>query len=174
MMKRLSVSFFGLTLDVRLSLGRPDGQQAAILHAQHYLREGVLWLITLVIWWRSRPGSPEPHQQQSRPSGQAAAAGAARSRFQAACCANDARQARRELLDWAAAHWPDAPPAGLDELARRLDDLRLAQDLRELDRILYRGDTQSWDGKELAQRLGKLPKQKPPTGGRSPLPDLYA
>ena len=134
----------------------------------------VLWLVTLLIWWRGRGHVPRVQPGNGQNPGREADAAQARSRFLSACRANDAGQARRSLLEWAAAHWPDTPPAGLDELARRLDDPQLIEALQALDRTLYRGDSQGWDGSVLAQRLGKLPKQKLSTGDRSPLPDLYA
>ena len=134
---------------------------------------GLLWLATLVIWWRGRGSVTQINPSIEQHNSKEADAAQARSRFLSACRANDAGQARRSLLQWAAAHWPGAPPVGLDELARRLDDPQLVGALQALDRTLYRGDSQSWDGSFLAQRLNKLPKQKPATGDRTPLPDLY-
>jgi hypothetical protein len=134
----------------------------------------LLWLATLLLWWRSKGPVTGSQTSNDLHTGRKADAALARSRFQAACRANDASQARHRLLEWAATHWPEDPPAGLDELARRLDDPRTIAALRELDRMLYRGDAAIWDGKALAQQLGKLPKQDRPSVGRNPLPDLYA
>jgi hypothetical protein len=134
----------------------------------------LLWLATLMMWWRGRGRVPDrqPDHEQDKKRGTDAVQ--ARSRFQAACRSNDARQARSSLLEWAAAHWPDDPPTGLDELARRLEDPQLAETLQALDRTLYRGATQTWEGRALAQRLGKLPKQDRTRVNTNPLPDLYA
>jgi hypothetical protein len=134
----------------------------------------LLWLATLTIWWRGRgpvPALESSHEEHSRREADGVKA---RSRFQAACRNNAARQARSSLLEWAAAHWPDDPPRGLDELASRLDDPQVAETLQALDRTLYRGDTATWEGKTLAQRLGKLPKRDRTRVDRNPLPDLYA
>jgi hypothetical protein len=133
-----------------------------------------LWLATLLLWWRGRGAVAERQPGKELQETRQTHAAEARSRFLSACRANDAQQARRSLLEWAATHWPDAPPAGLGELARRLDDPQVVEALQGLDRSLYRGDSQGWVGSVLAQRLGKLPKQKLATGNRSPLPDLYA
>jgi hypothetical protein len=40
--------------------------------------------------------------------------------------------------------------------------------------LLYRGETQSWDGKVLAQLLTKLPKPGRAPSAKTVLPDLYA
>ncbi len=134
----------------------------------------LLWLTTLVVWWRGRrpAGIPRPTPGQKSRTGEDAAK--AKSRFQAACRANDPSQARRNLLVWAAAHWPDDPPAGLDQLAQRLGDPHAREALNELDRLLYRGEDQTWNGKALAQALTRLPKPDRATGAKTALPDLYA
>jgi hypothetical protein len=135
---------------------------------------GLLWLATLLIWWRGRGrvrGIQSNNEQSSR---RVADASQARSRFQAACRSNDARQARSSLLAWAAAHWPEDPPAGLDQLAQRLQGPQVAEALQALDRTLYRGDTHTWEGRDLAQRLSRLPKPERSSVDRNPLPDLYA
>lgn len=133
----------------------------------------LLWLATLIVWWRARRRAvvPRPIAGQSRIAQDAAQA---KAHFQAACRANDPSLARRSLLAWAAAHWSDDPPAGLDQLAQRLDEPQARKALSELDRLLYRGETQSWDGKVLAQLLIKLPKPGRAPSAKTVLPDLYA
>lgn len=95
--------------------------------------------------------------------------GAARKAFLAACGANDAPTARRELLAWARAHWPDAPPAGLTALAQRVD-AHQATLLRELDRACYAGGI--WQGGPLAEALTPFAHTKSgpqPENGLAPL-----
>jgi hypothetical protein len=135
----------------------------------------LLWLITLALWWRGNREAKRMSQlsQTGVERVEEARAAKARARYLAACRSNDARAARRHLLAWAAAHWPDDPPRGLDALAQRLPDSRIREPLRELDRILYRGEIQSWDGNTLAQRLSKLPRLVPDPLDKTPLPDLY-
>jgi hypothetical protein len=114
-----------------------------------------LWLATLVAWWLSRRKAPA-----AAPANPAAApvmppaATQARGDFRAACQRNDAPAARRALLAWTLAAWPDAPQ-GLGALGRRLGDERIAARLAELDRACYAGA--SWDGAALLAVLQDLP-----------------
>jgi len=133
---------------------------------------GLLWLVTLGLWLRGGP-SPGRDKKAASPAPDRPGEGPARARFQKGCREANARLARRGLLEWAAAHWPEHPPRGLQELATRLDDPRLRQMLTELDRSLYREDGGEWDGKALAHRLRQLPKAASVAGRPSPLPELY-
>jgi hypothetical protein len=122
---------------------------------------GIAWLVTLLLWWRHRRDtrthrSVLPAEQNTR-----VPAGAARKQFLKACHSGDAGGARAALLDWAAAHWPDDPPRGLQALAQRLDDAGARAALTALDRSLYAGSS-DWDGARLAACLTQLP----PRAGR--------
>lgn len=116
---------------------------------------GLLWIATLIGWLMSRrratavtPSSPGA----GRPS--ASDTSGARTAFHAACRANDAGAARRNLLIWANAALPTPRIVGLGDLAKRLNDPQLPTLLRALDRGCYAGD--SWDGAALAAALPKL------------------
>ncbi|MBI3432544.1 MAG: protein BatD [Hydrogenophilales bacterium] len=117
---------------------------------------GILWLATLSAWWmgrrRSRGHRPVP-PDVARTANTLTAAGA-RKAFHQACQANDPHTARRCLLEWARAAWPDDPPLGLRVLTDRLDDARLQPLLKQLDRVCYAGG--AWDGKLLADELKAL------------------
>jgi hypothetical protein len=80
------------------------------------------------------------------------------------------------LLDWAAARWPQDPPQRLETLAQRLEG-DAAQALRELDRVLYAGAEQPWDGTAAWSRLAPVLAKDARTGASrevsSPLPPLY-
>lgn len=52
--------------------------------------------------------------------------------------AANAAHARRDVLAWARARWPESRVAGLDDLARLADDDALARGLEGLDAALYR------------------------------------
>ena len=78
----------------------------------------------------------------------------ARAAFLAACHANDASAARRNLLLWANAVLPAPRILGLGDLAKRMDDPQLATLLRALDRGCYAGAP--WNGAALAAALPKL------------------
>ena len=97
-----------------------------------------------------------------------------RRRFLDACRANDPAAARKALLAWAAAHWPDDPPRGLKELAERLPDPAQREALHQLDRAVFGGGAADWHGARLAELLDRLPDDKGDTGKRDEtLPDLY-
>ncbi len=136
------------------------------------------WLATLGAWWRLRKGAVS-----ARRFGQTAAseltpalvaapgavaapaapvvvagASAARAAFRLACQRNDATGARRHLLAWVRATWPDSAPTGLNALARQVDDPSLAALIRELDRACYAAER--WSGRALSEALAGLPQRK--------------
>ena len=88
----------------------------------------------------------------------------ARKAFQQACRENNAQAARRHLLDWARATWPQDPPAGLKALAERMDDGAFKPLLNQLDRACYTDGI--WQGAPLLElkTLSSGEKQVMPTG----------
>ncbi|HEY6642716.1 BatD family protein [Povalibacter sp.] len=97
----------------------------------------------------------------------------ARREFLAACKLNDARSARRALLEWTQARWPNSPPLGLRDVAVRLDDPEITTLLLELDRACFAGAP--WNSAALAKALERLPE---PSGTKHParrsdLAELY-
>jgi hypothetical protein len=112
------------------------------------------WLISTGLWWRNRRREPRRHVAEPVKVRQANPKEALR-QFRRACEANDAHAARKHLLAWAAANWPDDSPRGLDELARRLPD-QAAGHLAELDRELYAPGQRGWNGGQAWQALSPL------------------
>ncbi|MBX3639415.1 MAG: protein BatD [Nitrosomonas sp.] len=136
-----------------------------------------LWLITLGFLWRTRGHPPRPATATETTPSDPQNARDARKRFLAACRDSNPQQARHYLLKWAAAHWPDSPPKGLDELAMRLDDTHARAALKQLDRVLYRHPNENWDGNAFGKRVADLPKhgrKSKSTSGRNALPGLYS
>lgn len=139
----------------------------------------VLWLGTLLLWWRARraglqhmsmkAAGSEITAELAAPSRSARAALAA---LQRACAANDPRLARQHVLEWAAAIWPPSPPRGLNNLAERLGDPRYLKPLQQLDRACYTADAW-WDGAALAQVFAKPPKPGDAKQRSAMIPDLY-
>lgn len=134
---------------------------------------GILWLGTLAAWWRGRrtradiaTSSPAVAAEETIMD-----ASAARKAFQQACRGNDALAARRSLLDWARAAWPDRVTAGLGALAARLDDAHLGELLRQLDRACFAGA--DWNGSELAERLTSFGEIRRTRKQQPVLADLY-
>ncbi len=138
------------------------GKKISVFHWQVL---GLLFSAILAWWYFGRRKEKVEHDERPIHQGKAYKA------FQEACLANDPHQARRHLLDWASAIWPENPPAGLNALSRRMDDEKLASALRELDRACYAN--QAWLGLDLVHlpKGGPLRKQE---GKTSALPELYS
>ncbi len=130
-----------------------------------------LWLATVGAWLWSRRRRPRPHtaapaQQPGRPD-----AKTEQSTFREACARNDARAARRHLLNWLAAAW-GVPATSLGPLAAVNRDPHLEAQLRELEQACYGGG--DWQGAPLAAALRELPARSGAAGKRDEtLPPLY-
>ena len=140
----------------------------------------VLWLGTLLLWWRhTRRAGLQPVPAVAA-NGNGATAPAAPSRsasvalatLQRACGANDPRLARQSVLEWAAATWPQSPPRGLNSLAQRLGDPRYTVPLQHLDRACYTAGA-PWNGAALALAFAQAPKLGATVKSKSMIPDLY-
>ncbi len=135
------------------------------------------WLLTLGLWWRSRGSVRIPAatageaETLSRPN-----LGKLRNQVQQACNANDPRQARARLLEWAVGRWPDEPPRRLEALAQRLGG-EAAGALSELDRRLYAVNPGDWQGTRAWDRLAGVltgeKEKKAASWEDAPLPALY-
>lgn len=135
----------------------------------------MLWLATLTAWWRSRRRSPK--RPAAELGGLAAAPivprmDEARKAFRQACRENSPQAARRHLLDWARAAWPQDPPIGLKAISERLDQPDFKALLAQLDRACYAGG--EWQGKSLLETLATLPDRSEPNVRPAPgLASLY-
>jgi len=125
---------------------------------------GLLWIATLLGWWSTRrrvplgarrPEPPESAVLAVPPAESPPSAARARAKFHDACRRSDAPAARRYLLAWVEAAWPDTRAAGLGALAKRFADPRVAEAFGGLDRACYAGA--AWDGEQLAVVLKELP-----------------
>lgn len=125
----------------------------------------LLWLVTLFAWRRARRrvSAPAATPIAAAVTPTAMTASQARGQFHDACRRNDAQLARRALLAWVAAAWPGAPVAGLEALAKRLDNAGMSERLLELDRACYGG--MAWDGSALLALLKDLPRRESQSGG---------
>lgn len=137
----------------------------------------LLWLITLWLWWKNKrhkdtttlsarldPSEPLSEQREHKP----------RRAFLRACEKNQPKEARAALLSWAAAHWPEDPPQGLEEVAARIQDQHVRQLLRALDAAIYADRPGAWQGAELARQLKRLPATKKTDAEQKILPKLYS
>jgi hypothetical protein len=132
----------------------------------------LLWLATLLAWWRKRRSTPPAPAAAAAASPARPDAAAEFKAFQGACRANDAQMARRHLLAWATARWPEQAPLGLNRLSRLLDDPASSGLLRQLDRACYTNG--AWQGEALARALPKPPARPSAQAPQPVLPeDLY-
>jgi hypothetical protein len=135
------------------------------------------WLMTLVLWWRSR--SPTPRSRDDAPAKRSAASPERSPRrslreLRAACAANDADTARQLLLKWAEQRFGSAPPRSLGALAVLLPEAA-AQEVLDLEVHLYGAATGPWEGQGLNAQLAALEAAGRPaeTGKAEPLLPLY-
>ena len=147
---------------------------------------GILLVLALAVGCRRRGGCALPWRpglrvlssRFSRP----------RQQLKAACRHNRSHQAAAALRALAAQLWPEHPPAGLGELAQRLERLgqpQAASAVRELETRLYGAEGErgaGWDGQRLWSCLSHLSRRrvrgrrrKVPwrSGGEDILPPLY-
>ena len=132
------------------------------------------WALTLVLWRREKRLGLRGGKKLPSKEGTNTGIGAVKKQFLSACRANDPHSARHALLELAAAYWPNDPPKGLDELAQRMPDACDKEALVELDRALYGGNSQDWNGSALKATMEELPDAVSERRENSPLPDLYA
>ena len=81
--------------------------------------------------------------------------------LQQACNNNDPAATKRYLLQLATEEWPQQPPAGLSELAQRLEEGQHL--LQELDHALYAAEQSGWRGEALWQKFQHGPPVKKPS-----------
>ena len=109
----------------------------------------VAWILTLIFWYVSRK-SKRLHfesnlldrEQKVQTSRQLYGD------IQRACRQDNAAAVSHALLKWAQLKWSDYPPRNLPELGHKLDSEELIEALQILDRAIYSGEVDSWDGGE--------------------------
>jgi len=82
-----------------------------------------------------------------------------------ACKASDPRAARRALLDWGNARFPDSALYSLAQLGETSGDAALGRELEILDTALYSPGAAHWDGKQLADIVSRLRTRRPAEAG---------
>jgi BatD DUF11 like domain len=135
---------------------------------------GVLWIATLLAWYRTSRRLPKARQSgtSGAPDEAGTSVSLARTSFQQACRRNDARAARTNLIRWLNAARPGTPSTGLRALFVKGSDRGLTQLLVDLDRACFAGG--AWDGAALLAALDELPKPAPRSRERSAtLASLY-
>ena len=110
------------------------------------------WLMTIGAWIyvNRRRASALP----TTPATPSPRTSAVRKALQYACQHNNAEDAAKALLDWAAVLWPIDTPLNLGELAVRLEPEQ-ASAVRFLDQILYAARSERWQGAPLWKAVKK-------------------
>lgn len=130
---------------------------------------GVLWLATLLMWWRSRqkPG-PRPERASD------AFASGGRDALMRACAMGDLVQAERALLAWARTQ--NSTVRNLGELGLLLEDADQRQAIEAVQRARYAGDATDGVASRLARAFRAGLNWRRPVNAvesASALPPLY-
>ena len=97
-------------------------------------------------------------------------------KFVHACRSNNPARARKTVVDWARALFPEERVQTAADLARVFPGSKLTALLDEIDNILYRqgGESAGWCGKSLLETVGKIRKSDiKKQSNKSALPELY-
>lgn len=116
----------------------------------------LLWLATLavlaILFWRRRaPATPEPASPDALFSRQAEKA--ARNALQDACTRNDAKAARKQLIELYRQLFHSTAIHNLDDVLEQTPDEALAKALRSLDATLYKHRNDGWTGAGLMEKV---------------------
>jgi hypothetical protein len=140
----------------------------------------ILCLILLGLWWRARQRSRIPLDSSGNNSaGQAQSVAPEKQAFKALqqpAVQADLPRLRQALLHWGSSRWPDNRPRSLHELAARLGDNGIAEQLNALDAALFGGKPGAVDGKTLVDAIGEWRKHRSNSGrnaGKTSLKPLY-
>lgn len=138
------------------------------------------WLVVTMLWLRGRT-TPSATAGRATTGGDQSPLHSRNDKtilagLRTACADNDARAARKALLDWAALRWPDGSVKRLDVLASKLGTG--ASDVFEtLNSGLYAQSSTEWDGtrawRQLQPLLGRVDAPGFPESRDDPLPPLY-
>lgn len=129
----------------------------------------VLWLLIHFLIFRRNSGAAVgvPNETPSRRESV--------DRVKEACLSGSAEQVKQALLDLGRVFWAQNPPLTLSELAKRFDSKELSEQVENLNRALYAGNTAGWDAKKFwavfkTVESGGRKRQK---NEKIPVPPLY-
>ncbi|MEP5567705.1 MAG: hypothetical protein ABJN62_07725, partial [Halioglobus sp.] len=115
------------------------------------------WAITVLMLLsaRSKRSQPQEHQEENTP----VSPKAAYKSLVAACAADQPSQARKTLIQWAAALCDDNTITSLHAASQALADAELSAQLTQLEQVLYSREGESWSGAPLRESVERLHKQ---------------
>jgi hypothetical protein len=132
-----------------------------------------LWLLTLWLYVRARRAVPVQRQTDPVVPRQSSNH---RKALKQACDRADPQRAASALVAWSGEAYDTPAPGTLRSLAGRLGDNELANEIRQLDRVLYSGADSKWVGQRLwgLCRAGIKPPVAPGPGAqKGVLPPLF-
>ena len=118
---------------------------------------GLGWLLTAMLWWRSRHGGDRPSAQ---PQASLSPTVAYKSLI-AACAADQSQQARKQLILWVAALVNDNGITTLQQASAAIADEALSAELVVLEKALYGQTGETWRGDRLREIVERLHRQQP-------------
>ena len=131
---------------------------------------GLGWLLTLLLFWKSRRQPPPPRNQPPR-TGHGRDQEALEDLWRATG-RNDPKAAREALLAWSRQRWPTAGHHDLERLAKLCDE-PLAGELAALGRALYAPSPGGWQGATLADGVRRWLQEQERAAPPEALPLLY-
>ena len=143
----------------------------------------MLWLATLVAWWRERQKRNGRGQDMAkRNDGKLASERNAIQGVKAACLEQSAEKTRAALLQWASLKEEGRPCRSLKSVERLLsqpvpDPAAISAAIWNLDRTLYTTSAakENWDGRQFWETVKPAITAKPPKSHKhaEELPPLY-
>ena len=129
----------------------------------------ILWLATLLLWWRAlRDRRDERETKDESPAKRACLR-----QLRQACRDNNPEMAKNALLRWARANWPESPVNNLEAIGDYGDD-GFREELHRLSRKLYADATSPWDGQAFLQGfMTQSFRQQQPPPAKTKLEPLY-
>ena len=134
---------------------------------------GLMWFVTLGMWWRRTRRHEETNETGSKPVQMARAI----RHLEGACRANAASQARHALMAWSCAMPTRGERAGLRSLRALAEQVsgELAREINVLERHLYGKSVAAWQGLALWEAFNRHRRERAaahdPTD--DPLPPIF-
>jgi BatD DUF11 like domain len=98
------------------------------------------WLVTLLLWWRSRSANKKEAPQDNRALHMKEVLKA----VERACKEAEPEKVKQALLLWGQQVWPDSPPTNLGEIGKR-SAVELSEKIMQLNNCLYSQRKESWE-----------------------------
>lgn len=144
----------------RLSTAQPHTQSLLWLTISTAIAS-LLALLFAYLYWRARQELAAIHSLYTEDKNKVSLAEkAAWTELKRACINKDYPAIRNACLGWAQAYWQDPSIHSLKEIADRVKNEKLHEQLEQLNAALYRNGADKWDTEELLQQLQVIRRKK--------------